>query len=126
MQPFQLEIQNYDSVDVDDLPNWTPVPGEPFLYCLAFEVSEVGKIGGNYFQALVSNPEGLRFYKQDNDYGRFGKNPQRGVIILQDYSWQAVVDRLNKELQNCTRLTWQDSIECLSKKFLWEYEDYRG
>lgn len=48
-----------------------------------------------------------------------------GLIIIENYSWESLLNHLKRELEVCSLNSWQESMQCLSKKFLWEYEDYK-
>lgn len=122
MNQRPLEIRNYSSAEIDDLESWVPEPGQGVFFSLSFEVAEAGTTGSNLFQAIVATPAGLQQFKTEHPHERL---PDRGVIVLETYSWEAVLDKLTGPLKACTRESWDESMACLSRQFLWEYEDYR-
>ncbi len=118
-----LEVRDWSSADIPNVWDWKPDSADQVYFQLEIEVAEVGQAGGNLFQLVVATKEGIdRFkamYPDANPY------PQ-GITILENYSWQAVVDRLTSDLRECSLDSWHESIQCLSKKFLWEYEGYES
>lgn len=118
----KLEILDYDSADIDEVWNWVPESAQDVFFHLEIEVGEVGKEGGNLFQMEVATLEGLKNIQLKYPEKKFAS---RGLIILDKYSWESLLNYLKTELRQCSRKSWQESIQCLSKKFLWEYENFK-
>ena len=118
---MKLEIRDYHSVDVDQVWNWKPSADEDVYFHLEIEVAETGQEGGTLFQMVVATPKGLSWFAQQYKQ----PIPDRGLLILDQYSWQTVLARLERIVERCTQESWKESIECLSRYFLWEYESVR-
>lgn len=119
---IELEIRDYSSADISNVWDWVPDSADEVYFQLEIEVAEVGKEGGNLFQLVVATAEGINRFMATYP----NADPDiRGTVILENYSWQAVVDRLTSDISECSLGSWHESIQCLSKKFLWEYEDYK-
>jgi len=78
---IKLELTNYSSADVDEIWNWNPSDSSDVCFQFQFEIGEVGKSGGTYFQALVATPEGLR---KALDVGNV-TIPDRNILIFDIY-----------------------------------------
>ena len=48
----------------------------------------------------------------------------RHHLIVMEYSWQGVVDHVNRVLDICEGDTWDEVAYKLSRYFNWEFEDY--
>ena len=118
---LKLEMRNFCSADVDDPSVWEPAPDDEVFFQLEFEVAEIGRRGGNVFQATVATPEGLRWFA-DKFESPF---PDRGLLVMDEYSWSSLNSRLESILVHCAGATWQESVDCLRLYFLWEYEGLR-
>ena len=117
-----LEITNYHSADVDLVWEWNPSRLDEVFFQLSFEVSEKGQRGGTVFQVVIATPEGIRA-----TFERFGPAgvPDRNLIVMCEYSWDAALDMLKSVVKKCECPSWEQSMEKLSRYFLWEYEDFQ-
>ena len=118
---INLEIIDYSSGDVDSVWNWVPASNEDIFFQLSIEVSEVGCDGGNQFQLVVATPEGIRSFMEQHDQAFL----DRSLIVLREYSFLNLKERLTQILNECSRDSWNESIACLQRYFQWEYEDCR-
>ena len=119
---MKLEIRNFYSADISNLPNWKPDDENEVFFHLEFEIAELGKKGANVFQVVVATPQGLSWFAQTFD----AELPERAVLLLEQYSWDLLLDKLSSIVQTCTKDSWQDSIDQLRLYFMWEYEDLRS
>lgn len=53
-----------------------------------------------------------------------GELDRSKIIVLRDYSWQAVIDAVEEILHGCQEGTWEEVSAQLSKRFNWEFESY--
>ncbi len=119
---MKLEIRDYSSDDINDLWGWIPSSLEDVYFHLEIEIGEVGKKGTYLFELVVATPEGLRNFVQTTNQ----PFPDRDILVISEYDWQAVIKRLNAIVEHCSRDTWENSIRCLQRYFLWEYEDLKS
>lgn len=126
---IKLEISDYSSGDIDEVWNWQPSDNNIYFQ-LSIEIGEKGEAGGNFFELIVTTPQGMEkrhvgelkeeYEKSLKGYEGLAKN---GLLVLDEYSWENLENRLNEIVKSCERDTWQDSINELRKQFFWEYEN---
>ncbi|WP_417391107.1 Imm8 family immunity protein [Gimesia sp.] len=119
---IKLEIIDFFSGDIDEVWNWIPEFDEEVFFHLEIVVAEVGKKGGNLFQMEIATVEGLKNFRLKYPDKNISSH---GLIIIENYSWESLLNHLKSEIEVCSLNSWQESMQCLSKKFLWEYEDYK-
>ena len=96
---------------------------EEVFYPLEMDISQQGVEGMNTFNVLVVTPESIRKFAET--YKKANKSfPDRNLLVFPDYSWDLVVDRVNRIVESCARESWNESVACLNRYFGWEYEDY--
>ena len=118
-----LEIRSMRSSDVEDLRNWDPTAIDRVFFPLEIEIGERGAKDANVFYALVATPEALR--KQAAMYEKAKRPfPDRNLLVLPEYSWRSLEDRIERIVASCARDSWNESVACLNRYFRWEYEDY--
>jgi hypothetical protein len=111
---MKLEITDYSSADIENVWAWVPESSEEVCFHLEIEVSEAGVRGGDLFELVVATPEGLRAHSREYPTYEF---PDRNLLVFSEYSWQALVGRLERIVANCTRDTWEQSVACLGQYF---------
>lgn len=126
---MKLEIKDIYSGDIEEVWNWQKTSNESVYFQLEIEVGECGVSGGNLFQLIVATPEGFRVHHVGEAKKSFlslkainkslGKN---SLLIINDYSWERLLERLNQIIKSCEKETWEQSIYELRKNFFWEYE----
>ena len=126
---MKLEIKDFSSGDIEEVWNCQKTSNESVYFHLEIEVGECGVSGGNVFQLIVATPEGVRahhvgeasksFLSLKATNKSFGKNT---LLIIKDYRWEKLLERLNQIVKSCERDTWEQTIYELRKNFFWEYE----
>lgn len=116
---MKIELRDFNSGDINEIWTWKPNSLDEVNYVLDIEIGEQGIDGSYSFQLRVTTPEGLR--KIADAYPN--NMPDRAVLILPDYSWDNVLKRINGIIDICSRNNWHESIACLQRYFIWEYED---
>jgi hypothetical protein len=114
----ELEVIGFISSDVPNLGTWQPENPSDVYFPLDIEIGEKGKPGGNFFEVIIATPEGIRAFGE-----RYGRLPDRNVMIVLEYRWAAIYERITGIVASCRRESWPRSIECLQRYFHWEYED---
>jgi len=127
---IELEISGYDSGDIDEVCSWQ-APNNNVYFQLTIEIEEKNVEGGNFFQLVVATREGIESHHHGEikaDFDSLKKNggydlAKNGLLVLDEYSWENLENKLNEIVKSCERNTWQDSIYELRKHFFWEYEN---
>lgn len=116
---MKLEIRDWMSPDVVDVWNWVPKTPEDVHFLLEVDIGEAGETGTYIFQVLVATPEGVEWLKRTySDWSL----PDRGLLVLTKYSWEALEEQVQTIVKSCEGCTWRDVVKCLHPHFHWEYE----
>jgi len=107
------EIKGCWSSDVDDLEAWTPSRPEDVYYPLFLDIGPVGDKGADQFQIVVCTPQAIQSRPERR---------QAKLLVLSDYNWQKVRATLEKWVNECDGLDWDDALKRLRPKMHWEYE----
>ena len=110
------ELKGFDCVDHDPIERWVP-EGEAVLYWLVLHIGVPGEPGADLFTVPVANHAGLHDpeWKQRADRS---KSP----IVVDPYSWQGVIDEVDRCLQAAAGWDWATVRAKLRERFAWEYE----
>lgn len=131
---MNLEVLDLRSLDVGDLPAWRPASPADVYLTVELEIGEVGVRGGHVFQLLVATPQGVSAHHHGNALAAYTSMRKRGktfdidaLLVVDPYDWTCVHDALLQRVASCERSTWAESLDCLRRKFFWEYEgvEYR-
>jgi hypothetical protein len=118
----KLELRSIVSGDIRRLRTWVPAsPAEVYVQ-VTIGIGEAGMEGVHFFKLMVATPEGL------NEVAHAFPNhdlPDRNLLVFRSYSWEALVQRLERIVNRCCRPTWDESVHCLERFFEWEYEDHQ-
>jgi len=114
-----IEVKNFHSPDVPDLPSWSPAP-EDARCGIEMTIGEVNDERADIFSVLVATPESLH-HKLPLDENVLRT---RAVILLRKYSWTAFEAVIAEILEKCASPTWNETVLKLQRYFRWEYEDY--
>lgn len=127
---MELEIKSYMSTDLGDIKNWNPKSSDDVYFQLEIEIGERNIEGAHVFRLIVATREGIErnhsgaAKKSFDDMRRRYKNKgKNALIVLGDYSWESLQKILENEVEKCQSASWDESLECLRKKFFWEYEN---
>lgn len=113
----KAHIQSFDCADVsEDLSRW--VPDDPFEVDLWINltIGLDGDSGGNNFQLHILTTQTVKNHKGKKKYS----------IVLKEYSWEQVLQSVDRILSDCVGYDWHDISAKLSERMQWEYEGYKG
>ncbi|NQZ07406.1 MAG: hypothetical protein HRT35_09630 [Algicola sp.] len=114
----KLVLNSLSSAEVD-LKYWKPNSNQDIFICLDLEISFENKAdGSNLFYVTLASPEALRIHRKGIV---LVKNK---TLVVKEFDYEALMQRINEILCQCTRNTWEESCTVLQKYFSWEYEDY--
>jgi hypothetical protein len=126
---IKLEIRNFLSWDVDDLSAWHPLSPPDVYIPVELEIGETGAPGGHLFQIVVATSEGVREHHRGEVLENFEMMQRRGegsgkeaLVIFEKYDWREIQIRLKAVVEGCEKESWAESLDCLRKKFFWQYE----
>tara|TARA_R110002111_G_scaffold100976_6_gene156542 strand:+ start:102550 stop:102933 length:384 start_codon:yes stop_codon:yes gene_type:complete len=122
---MKLEISNFSTMLIPEAWDWVPKQADEVYFSCEFNIEpdDCSAAGHNFF-IIVATPEGLAKKAMEFDTTDEKFIIDRNLIIMKNYSWGAFVDHLNEIVTACTRETWNESVLCLQRYFLWEFEDY--
>ena len=113
---IELELRWIGSTQVE-LREWVPKSSEDVYLCIDMEIGAKGDDRVDWFYVNLLTPEALK------DNSREFRGDKR-IIVMNEYSLEALICEVNKILARCGRASWQDSCLALTKYFQWEYETY--
>lgn len=113
------QLKGFDCVDHDPIDEWVPSSNEDAHYALYLEIGPPDSEGANLFYVDVATPQAI------NEHNLGSRLKQRGIVV-NPYSWDAVLAKVQEILARCEGDNWNQQSELLSKHFHWEYENYRG
>ncbi|QQQ00765.1 Imm8 family immunity protein [Lysobacter enzymogenes] len=124
-----LKIRSCYSPDVDDLPGWVPASVDEVYYPLEMEIGEADRSGAHVFGLMIATPQGLAKHHRGRALQAFRNNQARtpgmgrkALLVIDPYRWSAVRERIDQQVQDCQRESWEASLACLREAFFWEYE----
>ena len=118
---IKLEIKDYHSADIEEVWEWKPSSDEEVYYSLEIDIGKVSDKKSSIFQLIVASPASLQSRAEtEPDNIIVG----RGYIIIENYQWDKIESRLNEIIRSCERKSLDESISCLQRYFIWEYEDH--
>jgi hypothetical protein len=116
------ELRGFDCADLDPIEAWVP-DGDEVVYWLTLTIGEPGSVGADDFQVCVATPAGLK-----SQLGRRSRPRGSGevkAIVVQEYSWNAVLNAIEERLDACRGHHWGEVQEKLRAHFNWEYKGMR-
>jgi hypothetical protein len=116
------ELKVVHCADIDDLPGWSP-QDDDVCFWLELSIGLPGSVAADIYQVCVATPSGLR-----STLGRDVKprcSAQSRPIVLQHYSWAALLEAIQERLESCAGADRLEIQEKLGRQFDWEYENYR-
>ena len=115
MKP-QLKAQ--DCTDHAPIETWQPADPAHVDYWLCLHIGPDEQQGADVFCVNVLSEAAAR----ELDAGEL---VLRKKIVLEDYSWSAVMRAVDDILRRIDGSSWSDVAEKLSREFEWELEKYR-
>lgn len=114
MKP-QLKAQ--DCTDHDPIEAWQPADSAQVVYWLCLHIGPAGQQGADLFYVnVLSGPAARQL-----DTGELAR---RKKIVVEDYSWSAVMRAVDDILRGVEGTSWREIAQQLSQKFDWEFENY--
>jgi hypothetical protein len=115
-------LKGFDCLEIDDLEHWLPASSE-VCFWLTLSIGMADGDAADNFQVCVATPDGL-----SSAFGRRVK--PRGTapppIVVQEYSWAAVRQQIERRLAGSAGGDWGAMQEKLRLWFSWEYEGYKS
>jgi hypothetical protein len=115
---IRAELKDWFSPDVPEVWKWRPKSLD-VRYYLELTIGTEDSPGGDLFGFTVVSPQAL--IESETKPAMWGRHH----LIVMDYSWQTVLDQVNKVLDICEGETWSEVAGKLSRYFYWEFEDYQ-
>jgi hypothetical protein len=115
------ELKSIISPDIIDLKSYFPEDPESFSFMLQLLIGPKNQDGAESFQVEVCTPQWLsqHFAEEEIIIGRH-------YLIVFEYNYERLINRINKYLQLCSGETWKDVAEKVGRLGLWEFEDYES
>ncbi len=110
------ELKAFDCMDHDPINEWIPESVSEVFYTLCLHIGVMGSVGADYFYVDVMTPE-----VEQN----LGANLRSRSIVIDPYSWNGVVAKVEKILAQCEADTWDEQARLLSAYFHWQFENYQ-
>lgn len=117
---MRAELKRISSPDCEDLTTYYPEDIQNFSVLLQVFVGEEGKTVEESFDVELCTPK----YLMDN-YSKEEIIIGRRQIIVFDYNFTLLENRLKKYCQSCTGKTWEEIACKLMRMGRWEFEDYQ-
>src|ERR1044072_5140875 len=113
------EIKALYSFDVEDLETYKPPDPASFAFHLRLIAGPQSEPGEESFDMKVCTPNWLL-----ENHGTEEVIIGRHLLIVMEYDYQRIVNRINEFADTCTGDTWTEVAEKLSRLGYWEFEDY--
>jgi hypothetical protein len=108
-------IVNRDNYSL--LSEYTPKDSEVFIVEAEIQIGPKGSEGTDAFWIKVCSPQWLANEVQRN----VKPISLHGYLLVRDFSYQAIVDRLSELLVACEGKDWEEASQKLSRYFDWEF-----
>lgn len=117
---MKAEIKSLYSLDIDDLPNYSPSDPECFNFLLRLIAGPESEPGEESFDIQVCTPKWLfeHHRREDIIMGRH-------YLIVMEYNYEKLVQFISEYCSRCEGSTWAEVAETLGRLGHWEFEDYR-
>ena len=112
------QLKGYDCIDHDPIDEWAPESDSDVFYYLCLHIGPPDELGADYFQVYVTTPQAIN---QHN----LGRRLSQHRIIVNPYTWEAVLESVRATLESCAGENWSQQSTLLAKHFSWEFENYR-
>jgi Immunity protein 8 len=116
------ELKSVHCSEIDELATWDTERDDVCFWVelsIGLPMSEAADI----YQAFVATPTGLTSTLGRKFKPRGSERPR--PIVLQRYSWLALLDAIGERLERCAGADWREIQEKLRYHFVWEYENYQ-
>lgn len=112
----EMRSRNIAMVEEENLDNWKPQNPRSVALRLILQIGWDDDPGSNDFDV----------YCITNDLRDAIKMKSRAVIYCEEFEWSKIKESILNILKKCEGPTWDESVEKLRKKFIWEYEGMAG
>ncbi len=118
--PLSPELKGWDCTDHDPIEDWVP-ESDTVLFWLVLHLGWPGSEAADLFTVPVANPKGLHTpeWKQRH---RVPRDTTITPIVVDPYSWDAVLSEVHRRLGEISGYDWLDLQEQLRLIFHWEFE----
>lgn len=117
---MQLQLKKLHTLEGETLESAAIGGARNFNISLHMTIGIEGQAGGDNFTVCVCSPDDL-----SAEVGAKGTLSGRHRLILNSYDPISIKIALEKIIQKCTRDTFSESAQILSRYFSWEFEDYK-
>jgi len=112
------QLKGFDCIDHDPIDEWTPESDSDACYSLCLHIGPPDEEGADLFYVDVMTPQAI------NEHN-LGKRLSQRRIVVNPYSWEAVLESVRATLERCAGENWNQQSALLAKHFDWEFENYR-
>lgn len=105
------------SSDVVDIDQWKPLDPTDFCLDLIVRIGSAESVGADDFTVRVCTPSWLASSVWTPTWGR-------GLLLVHSYDYEVVRKEIESYISGCRGNGWMDISEKLSRRLLWEFEDY--
>jgi hypothetical protein len=110
------ELKAFDCIDHDPIEEWHPESVSDLYYTLCLHIGIAGRDGADLFYVDVMSPQVEQ---------TLGPKLRSRSIVIDPYSWNGVLAKVEIILAQCEGQTWDDQARLLSAHFHWEFENYQ-
>lgn len=112
-------IKTIISPDVSDLLTYVPNEQDNFGFLLQLLIGPENEEGMESFQVIVCTTRWLekKYQREDIIIGRH-------YLLVFEYNYSRIVQKIESYLDQCVGETWLDVAEKVARLGKWEFEDY--
>jgi hypothetical protein len=112
-------LRGTHSPDILDLPTYKPENPDSFGFLLQLFIGPEDGDGYESFDVMICTPQWLseQHGKEDIVIGRHH-------MIVFEYNYQRIIQRIDRYIQSCTGETWQEVAQKVGWLGQWEFENY--
>jgi hypothetical protein len=114
---MRARLKSLRSDAIPDLPRWMPAEPEEFGVALVLEIGALGLRGRERFHVFVVTPRWL-----ERRHGRAGAVVGHGLLLVFEWDYQRIRDRLAREVEGCSGTTWPEVARKVGRIADWEGE----
>jgi hypothetical protein len=112
------QLKGFDCVDHNPIDEWTPESDADVFYSLCLQIGFPDSGGADLFYVDVMTPQAINNHN-------LGRQLSQRRIIVNPYSWEAVIEAVRAILECCAGDDWSQQSALLAMHFSWEFENYR-
>ena len=116
---MKAHLKGIYSTDIPDLSKYVPENNDEFGFPLRLMVGPNTEDGFESFDIMLCTPQWLA-----DQNGQHEVIIGRHYLIVFEYNYERIINRINKFLLQCTGDTWQEVAEKVARLGRWEFEDY--